>query len=510
MAEEHGGVLPSQSQPKVTTQLLLLGCNAAIGGFMFGYDTGSMSGALLQLKRPRNSELNEACPGLEKHALSVTQQEIVVSSVVLGAFLSSMGAGWLSGTVGRRRALLIGSMLLTIGSAMMALAVSMESMVAARIVVGAGVGISSHTVPLYISECAPSSHRGRLCFVNDMMVVFGQVFAALISTYYFRQEVGNSWRYILGFGAFPGGLMFLGFFLQPESPRWLLSRHLREEAKYVLVLLRGASPHEPALEAEFQEMAEGVAAECKAADGNQSYYQSFYLDLRVRRALILGCGLQMLQQWSGINTIMYYGATIMQRSGPAYDVRSNTCFTDENKRDVASTIIFTTSQIVGVGVSWLLVDRIGRRPLLLTSLAGVVLSLASLGFVFHMNEPSKAAIVSLIVLYTVSFGVGLSPVPWTVNAEIYPVSVRGACISMSTSMNWFMNFLVTQTFLSWATGLSTYKTDSRTHPDGVFWLYSALAAVGMAALWARMPETRGVALEDMGKLFVAPGEFHRE
>lgn len=509
MAEERGGPLPSQSQPlKVTTQLVLLGCNAAIGGFMFGYDTGSMSGALLQLKRPRSSEA--ACPGLEKHALSVNEQEVVVSSVVLGAFLSSMGAGWLSDTLGRRAALLIGSTLLTIGSIIMALAYNMETMIIARLVVGAGVGISSHTVPLYISECAPSTHRGRLCFLNDMMVVFGQVFAALISTYFFQMEVNNSWRYILGFGAFPGGLMFLGFFAQPESPRWLLSKHIRDDAKNVLALLRGASPHEPAMEAEFRDMAEGVAADCKAANGDRSYWQTFFLDLRVRRALILGCGLQMLQQWSGINTIMYYGATIMQRAGPAYDVRSNTCFTDENKRDVASTIIFTTSQIVGVGLSWLLVDRIGRRPLLLASLSGVVLSLAALGFVFHMNNPSKAAVVALIVLYTVSFGVGLSPVPWTVNAEIYPVSVRGTCISMSTSTNWFMNFLVTQTFLTWATSLSTYTKDSLSHPDGVFWLYSALAAVGMAALWAKMPETRGATLEEMGTLFAAPDEFHRE
>lgn len=493
---------------KVTTQLVLLGCNAAIGGFMFGYDTGSMSGALLQLKRPRS--LEAPCPGLTKNALSVNQQEVVVSSVVLGAFLSSMGAGWLSDTQGRRTALLIGSTLLTAGSIMMALAYSMESMIAARLVVGAGVGISSHTVPLYISECAPSTHRGRLCFLNDMMIVFGQVFAALVSTVFFRMEVNNGWRYILGIGALPGGLMFLGFFLQPESPRWLLSNNLREDAKNVLALLRGASPNEPAMEVEFKDMAEGVAADLKASNSGHSFWQTLFLDARVRRALILGCGLQMLQQWSGINTIMYYGATIMQRAGPAYDVRSNTCFTDENKRDVASTFIFATSQIAGVGLSWWLVDRIGRRPLVLTSLAGVVLSLAALGFVFHMNDPSLAAIVSLIVLYTVSFGIGLSPVPWTVNAEIYPVSVRGACISMSTSTNWFMNFLVTQTFLTWATSLSTYTQDARSHPDGIFWLYSALAAVGMAAMWARMPETRGVTLEDMGTLFAGPDEFHRE
>lgn len=504
----EGDLLPPEGGGKVamSTQLILLSCNAAVGGFMYGYDTGSMGGALLQLKRPRTAG---ACPGLDDSTLSVADQELIVSAVVLGGLVTSTMAGWLSASLGRRNTILIASVLLIVGSSLMSSASTINSMLVARFITGAGIGITSCTVPMYICECSPSSHRGRLCFLNDMMIVFGQVFAALTSTIFFQLEVNNSWRYILGLGTLPGMVMFFGFFLQPESPRWLLSMGRQDDAKSVLALLRGSNPHDAALEAEFQEMSDGITAECKATNSGRSCFQTFWLDLHVRRALMLGCGLQILQQWSGINTIMYYGATIMQRSGDAYDVRATTCFTAENKRDVASTVIFSVSQIVGVLASWFLVDRIGRRPLILTSLAGVVLSLAILGCVFTLANPSSGTIVFFIVMYTVSFGFGLSPVPWTVNAEIYPVSVRGTCVTLATSMHWLMNLVVTKTFLSWATSLSTNREDPKSHPNGIFWVYSAVAAVGTALVWAKMPETRGVQLEDVGRLFVRPDEFRR-
>lgn len=493
-------------KPKITTQLILLSCNAAVGGFMYGYDTGSMGGALLQLKRPRGGS---ACPGLSEKSLSVAEQEAIVSSVVLGGFVTATMAGWLSGKLGRRSAILVASALLTVGSMLMGYAPNMSTMIIARLITGAGLGFSSHTVPLYISECAPISHRGKLCFLNDMMIVFGQVFAAVVSTIFFHAEVDGSWRFILGLGALPGMVMFFGFFLQPESPRWLLSCGLRDDAKGVLALLRGSNQGDRVLETEFKDMLEGVTSECKAASSGGTFFQTFWLDHHVRRALLLGCGLQILQQWTGINTIMYYGATIMQRTADAYDVRATTCFTTENKMNVASTVVFATSQIVGVLFSWLLVDRIGRRPLIISSLTGVVLSLAILGGVFSLPYASEGSIVIFIVLYTVSFGFGLSPVPWTVNAEIYPLPVRGTCVSMATSMHWLMNFVVTKTFLSWATALSTHKEDPRAHPDGIFWLYSVIAAVGLVLVAKKMPETKGVQLEEMGMLFVSPDEFQK-
>eukprot|EP00928_Gymnodinium_smaydae_P001672 TRINITY_DN10600_c0_g1_i1.p1 TRINITY_DN10600_c0_g1~~TRINITY_DN10600_c0_g1_i1.p1 ORF type:complete len:512 (+),score=50.50 TRINITY_DN10600_c0_g1_i1:85-1620(+) len=495
-----------QTPQTASLQLLLLGFNAAIGGFMFGYDTSSMSGALLQVKRPQSSV---ECPGLTNHPLTVREQENIVSSVVLGAFLSSLVASYFSDNIGRRKTLLIASSLLFGGSLWMGLSRSLYTMISARLITGLGVGLASHTVPMFISECAPKESRGRLCFMNDLMIVCGQISAACVASFCFHQEIAGSWRYMLGLGALPAGLMFLGFWAQPESPRYLVCIGQEDAARETLAILRGRGSADPELICELVEMVEGVKEECRLKRPS-GFYQAYWMNLRVRRALLLGCGLQLLQQWSGINTIMYYGATILERSGPAYDELATTCFTAANQNDVTHTIYFAASQAVGVLASWWYVDRLGRRPLLLASLLGVVLSLTALGFTFHAVDVSKTAVVVFIIAYTITFGIGLSPVPWTVNAEIYPISVRGACISMSTSTNWFNNFLVSQCFLSLSSSLSTYKDDSESHPDGIFWLYASVAAIGMSMISWKFPETNGKALEEMDRLFVDPGEFHAD
>jgi len=496
---------------KITLQLVLLGINAALGGFMFGYDTGSIGGALLQLKRPSSTS---ACPGLEPYALSVLQQEIIVASVVFGAFLSSSLAGIVSSRFGRQRAILCAAIFLACGSALMGLAGSVVTMVAARLVTGLGVGLASHSVPLYISECAPSSMRGCLCFINDLMIVVGQIAAAGISLGFFYFEVNEGWRYILGLATVPALAMLFGFLMQPESPRWLASQHEKERARTTLAMLRGLEVNDKDLQAEFQDMLDGVESESRVSSGRDlhavSLYHTFWKDVRVRRALLLGCGLQFLQQWAGVNTIMYYGAVILQSSGPAYDVRSNTCFTSENIRDIRSTLFFAFSQAAGILISCRLVDSYGRRLLILSSLTGVVITLTALGFAFHAQTVSQTAVVASIMLYLLSFGIGLSPIPWTVNAEIYPTSVRSACISMSTSTNWLMNFVVSVTYLSCARALSTNSSDPGNHPDGIFWIYATIALAGLLLLWWKMPETRGIPLEEMGAVFVDPREYHAE
>lgn len=356
-------------------------------------------------------------------------------------------------------------------------------------------------MPLYIAECAPAHQRGSLCFLNDLMIVAGQVTAAGLSTAFFYGEVRDGWRWILGLAAAPAVLMFLGMLLQSESPRWLLGEGRVQEAKEVLQLLRavGSSSSSCAeAEAELEDMAHGVTE-----DSGTSYYR-FWSDVHIRRALLVGCGLQALQQCSGINTIMYYGATVLQRAGPAYDERDDNCFHAENKHDVATTILFAGGQLLGVFVSWCLVDRVGRRPLVLTSLAGVTTFLIAIGFAFSMDTVSQEAVIMAMMLYLVSFGLGMSPVPWTVNAEIYPLHVRAQCISMSTSTNWAMNFVVAQTFLSLANHLSTHSDDKNLHPDGIFFLYASIAAMGFVLLWSYMPETKGLTLEQIGEVFTKP------
>mmetsp|Transcript_57403 Transcript_57403/g.159779 ORF Transcript_57403/g.159779 Transcript_57403/m.159779 type:complete len:522 (-) Transcript_57403:71-1636(-) len=491
-------------------QLVLLTCNAAIGGFLFGYDTNSMSAALLQIKRPRFDD--SSCPGLTPNPLTVLQQEMVISFVVLGAFLSAMAAGSLNAALGRRIVVLVGAFLFMLGALMMAVARTLPFMLVARVVVGLGVGISSHTVPLYISECAPSRMRGSLCFLNDLMIVVGQIAAAVVSTVLFYAEIRDGWRWILGIAALPSSMMFVGFFVQPESPRWLVSVGMVNEAKRVLKSLREGTCSDEAIDSEFDHLLAGARVETSTPshENARGYvskaYNTVVRDPRVRRALLLGAGLQFLQQWCGINTIMYYGATVLQRAGPAYDIRSTNCFSAENRRDVMVTIFFAAAQAAGILGSWFMVDRYGRRPLVLVSLLGVAVSLTAIGAAFSQPVVSKLAVVICVILYLVSFGVGMSPVPWTVNAEIYPQRVRAQCISISTGTNWAMNFIVSQTFLTLATGMSTYTDDPMTHPNGVFFLYASISVVGLVCLWLLMPETKGLTLEQIGQLFISPDE----
>eukprot|EP00747_Dinoflagellata_sp_TGD_P162821 gnl/TRDRNA2_/TRDRNA2_180839_c0_seq1.p1 gnl/TRDRNA2_/TRDRNA2_180839_c0~~gnl/TRDRNA2_/TRDRNA2_180839_c0_seq1.p1 ORF type:complete len:501 (+),score=59.69 gnl/TRDRNA2_/TRDRNA2_180839_c0_seq1:102-1604(+) len=483
--------------------LLLVGCNAAIGGFLFGYDTGSMSGALLQIKRPRHQA---QCPGLSDDRLTIVEQSLVMSFTVLGAFFSASVAGQLTSTYGRRPVLLAGSQFLIVGSLLMAGATSLPFMLIARIVVGLGVGIASHTVPLYISECSPAHMRGSMCFLNDMMIVTGQISATAVSTGLFYGEVKNGWRLILGLAAIPAAAMFAGISLSPESPRWLLSQERVEDAKSALMTLReGTDPI--AVESELRLMTHGVNRELMTAR-SLSPIPLYWKDVRVRRALMLGCGLQALQQLCGINTVMYYGAAVMRWT--SNDSRSDSCFTDQNKEDVAQTVLFAGAQLIGVLCSWFLVEEVGRRPLLLTSGTAVTLALVAIGGAFSTTTISTTAVVICVGFYLISFGAGMSPVPWTVNAEIYPQHVRSQCISISTCTNWLVNFFVAASFLPLARELQTNSSHQQEHPGGVFWLYAVISALGMTALYLWMPETKGLTLEQIGDLFYIDKEEKAE
>jgi SP family myo-inositol transporter-like MFS transporter 13 len=486
----------------MSAPLFRLGLTAALGGFLFGYDTSSMSAALLQVKRPRNDIT--PCPGLIDRPLTISEQQMITSFVVLGAFFSASAAGSLNAVLGRRKVILIGSVLSLAGAVSNGVATTYWFMLVGRFVRGLGVGLNSHTVPLYLAECAPATQRGWFCFFNDMMIVVGQMVAAAVSAVFFYAEVRDGWRWILGLAAIPAVLMFIGVLMQDESPRWLLSKGRGEEAMGVLQVLRGSSAE---AEEDFERMSSTVRDETKDEANASGFWTKVWLEPHVRRALVLGCGLQALQQWSGINTIMYYGATVLQRAGPVYDSRADNCFNAANKDDVVTTVLFAGAQLLGVFASWWLVDHVGRRPLILASLAGVSTFLFITGVAFSLNDVSQELVVAAVALYLISFGVGMSPVPWTVNAEIYPLHVRGQCLSLATSTNWAMNFIVARTFLTLATSLSSFAEDRGQHPNGVFFLYASISVIGLVLLYLHMPETKGLALEEIGRLFTKPDDF---
>ncbi|KAF7484825.1 Hypothetical predicted protein [Marmota monax] len=325
---------------------------SALGGFLFGYDTGVVSGAMLLLKR--------------QLSLDALWQELLVSSTVGAAAVSALAGGALNGVFGRRAAILLASALFTAGSAVLAAANNKETLLAGRLVVGLGIGIASMTVPVYIAEVSPPNLRGRLVTINTLFITGGQFFASVVDgAFSYLQKDG--WRYMLGLAAIPAVIQFFGFLFLPESPRWLIQKGQTQKARRILSQMRGNQT----IDEEYDSIRNSIEEEEKEVGSAGPVICRMLSYPPTRRALIVGCGLQMFQQLSGINTIMYYSATILQMSGVEDDrlaiwLASVTAFTN---------FIFT---LIGV---WL-VEKVGRRKLTFGSLAGttVALIILALGF----------------------------------------------------------------------------------------------------------------------------------
>ncbi|KAG7385589.1 hypothetical protein PHYPSEUDO_001241 [Phytophthora pseudosyringae] len=517
-----------QQQPASSPFLYLLTLCASIGGFLFGYDTGVISGALVLLQSPQ---------GL---SLSNVQSEAVVGAAVGGAIAGATLSGVGNDKFGRRRVILISSALFTVGAALMAVAGTFVQLLLGRLIVGLGIGCASTTVPLYIAEASPPQIRGRLVSLNSVLITGGQFFATVLDALLADTEGG--WRYMLGLAAVPAVVQFVGFMALPESPRYLVSKGMEDEARAALLKIRGEQEN---IEVELEHMKSEVR-------GSKLEESNVWEELRsppVMRALTLGCFLQCLQQLCGINTVMYYGATIIQMAG----------FTDQTTAVWLSALV-SFSNFIFTFVGIYLVERAGRRLLTLGSLAGVFLSLVTLGGSFFVAQkesvevkgtgactgistcfdcvantacgycssmgadlcvPGNAASPSLgfcsgpewtfdscpsdnhgaswaillaMFMYLAFFASGMGCMPWTINAEIYPLRVRSFALSISTSVNWVSNLLVSFTFLSTIDALAPY---------GAFWLYAIVSLFGFAYLWRELPETKGLELDEIQRIFAS-------
>uniref|UniRef100_UPI00398EB579 proton myo-inositol cotransporter-like isoform X2 n=1 Tax=Pristiophorus japonicus TaxID=55135 RepID=UPI00398EB579 len=480
---------------------------AALGGFLFGYDTGVVSGALLLLKK--------------EFALNELWQELVVSATVGAAAISALAGGLLNGQWGRRPCILLASFLFTVGAVVMTAANERYTLLAGRIVVGFGIGLASMTVTVYIAEAAPSHLRGRLVTINTLFITGGQFIASFIDGAFSYLE-SNGWRYMLGLSAIPAIVQFVGFLFLPESPRWLMQKGKTQKARRVLSQIRGTQN----IDDEYESIRNSIEEEQREAGGGGTVLWKMLTYPPARRALIVGCGLQLFQQLAGINTVMYYSATILQMSG-VQDVKLAIW--------LAAVTAFTNCIFTLVGV-WL-VEKVGRRKLTLASLAGTALSLVILatGFLLsalasppitlHPRDPSGhntscvqykcsnesefkkeglswaynfcptlyswTALLGLI-LYLIFFAPGMGSMPWTVNSEIYPMWARSTGNACSSGVNWIFNVLVSVTFLHLAEYLTYY---------GVFFLYSGLATLGLLFIYGCLPETKGIKLEEIESLF---------
>ena len=426
---------------------------AALGGLLFGYDTGVISGALIFIKR--------------EFGLTTAAEEVVVSGVLLGATIGAIFGGKAADLFGRRRVLLVTAAIFGIGALASAVAPSPAILIISRVVLGLAIGLASTNVPVYLSEVAPPHARGWVVSLFQLAVTDGIVVAYL--TDYAFAGIGG-WRWMLGLAVVPALVFGIGMFFLPETPRWLIRGGHHEVAQQVLVRIRELSD----VNVEIEEIKASLAQQA------ESGHWTDLLRRQVRPALVVGLGLAIFQQITGINTVIYYAPRILQSAG----------------FDSASGAILAT---VGVGVvnvgmtivAMFLVDRAGRRPLLLVGIAGMTITLGMLGLSFRIANPSgQLAWISVTCLmgYVASFAISLGPIFWLLIAEIYPLKIRGLAEGTAATFNWASNLIVSLTFLTLVEKLGASST---------FLLYAIASVASWFFAYCFVPETKGRSLEQI-------------
>ena len=436
-----------------TSFVILAAIFAAVGGLLFGYDTAAISGAVIFIK--------------QQFSLSTFPEELVVGMVLVGAALAALGGGRLSDRLGRRTTLIVTSVIFILGALICAFADSFQTLLVGRTIVGVGIGLASTTVPVYISEVSPPKARGWQVSLFQLAITIG-ILAAYIVDYAFAGSGG--WRWMLGLAAVPGVMLGLGMLYLPESPRWLAKHGQTEKAMKILTRIRGGSD----VTAEFREIRDTLS------QSGESGHWSDLFSPTVRPALIVGIGLAVFQQITGINTVIYYAPTILQSAG----------ISSASGAILATAGIGVVNVLMTIVAMWL-IDRMGRRPLLLTGIAGMVITLGVLGLAFHMAGRTGAlawlAVVSMMV-YVASFAISLGPIFWLLISEIYPLKIRSSAEGLAAAFNWGSNLLVSLTFLTLLQMMGPTRT---------FWLYGAFAIAAWIFSYYQVPETKGRTLEEI-------------
>lgn len=425
---------------------------AALAGLMFGLDIGVISGATQFIQN--DFSVND-------HVI-----EWIVSSMMFGAAVGAVGAGWLSATLGRKRSLILGAVLFVLGSLLSGLAWSPGTLIAARLVLGLAIGVATFTAPLYLAEVAPERIRGAMISTYQLMITIGILVAFLSDT---ALSYTGAWRWMLGVIAIPGALFLLGVLLLPDSPRWLMMRGRRDEAIGVLHRLRGD-------EAVVLREAADIEEQLRTP---QRGWHLFLENRNFRRSVGLGVLLQLMQQFTGMNVVMYYAPRIFQTMG--YDTAAQMWF----------TALVGLTNVLATFIAIALIDRWGRKPILYTGFAVMAAGLGVVGAMMHGGIGSHAEqifTVAMLLMFIVGFAMSAGPLVWTLCSEIQPLKGRDFGIGCSTFTNWIANMIVGATFLSLLNGIGNAHT---------FWLYASLNILFIGLTLWLVPETKGVTLEQI-------------
>jgi SP family galactose:H+ symporter-like MFS transporter len=460
------------SRRRLTPWMLGVGGVTFLAGLLFGYDQGVISGALPLLQ--------------DDLGLSTIESEIVTSWVTLGALFGALIAGGTADRIGRRWTAVAAGILFAGGALVEAVSPGAGLLTFGRVVTGLGVGFASVVAPLYAAEMSPKWLRGRFVSTYQLAITVGILFAYLADD---ALTGSDRWRLMFGLAVIPGVALVVGFLVMPESARWLLKMGRRDEARAVLVQVDGAD----VADAELAQITKDLAAE--EQEGQATWGE--VLSPGLRRALWVGVGLAVLQQVTGINAIIYYANEIFAEAG----------FTTAEQQAKATLWAVGVVNVLATLIAVVWVDRFGRRPLLLTGLVGMTVSLGAVGMSFAALDANPDTVTSTtaggivtvlaLVVFIASFAFSMGPIVWTLISEIYPNRVRGRAISVATAANWLAAFVVAQFFLSLVDAIGESTT---------FFLFAALCVVSFVFVWYLVPETKGRSLEEIQERWVRHGD----
>ncbi|MDI1322578.1 MAG: sugar porter family MFS transporter [Algoriphagus sp.] len=454
------------------TYIWLISLTAALGGFLFGYDWVVIGGAK---------------PFYEPYfnITSVADQGWGTSSALVGCMAGAILCFGLSDKLGRRGLLIFSGLLFSVSAIGTALADTFWWFNFYRIVGGVAMGIALNLSPLYISELAPPEKRGRLVTINQFLVMLGVLLAqianwqislldtdlaenadfAAIAASWSGQE---GWRWMFGAETIPALLFFILMFFVPESTRWLIKNNQQDKAYRVLTKIGGEVYAKASVSETLSTLSEGDLGEVNFRE---------LLKKNVVKLLAIGIFLAFLQQWSGINVVIYYAADIFQAAG----------FT--LKQMMLNIVVIGGVMVASIFVTFATVDKYGRKSILLVCLAAMTLLYAGLGYSFYADLGGTPVVV-LVLLNVMFYSISLAPLLWVLLSEIFPTRVRGAAISIGALAHWIGNFTLTYSFpaikenLGWANN---------------FWLYGVICAAGFVIIWLVLPETKGKSLEEIEK-----------
>ena len=436
--------------------LLTISLVTALGGLLFGFDISVISGTIPFLQEVFN--LNEAMKGW------------VVSSALIGCIIGASFAGRLGDKFGRKKVLLVTSFLFAVSAIGSGVANSIPTFVLYRILGGLAVGGASVLAPMYIAEVSPAHVRGRMVSINQLTIVIG-ISLAYYSNYFLLQIGENAWRWMFAAGALPALFFFFALFIVPESPRWLVARNRENDAKQVLTKVAGT------------DFANFELSEIKASLVGNEKRGTLKLLFKKKYSFILFLGifLAVFQQWSGINVIFFYAPDIFAKANLGVDAA------------LFQTTLIGLMNIVFTILAMRVIDKIGRKLLMLIGAAGMAICYVVIGFLFSTGRTEDWLLLTFIIITPAFFAFGLGPTVWVVLSEIFPNKIRGAAMSVATFSLWVACYLLTLTFPVFVELFNASNT---------FWLYAVICIIGFLVILKYLPETKGISLEQLEKKLV--------